>query len=139
MTEEKRNTILVIDDEPANIVTIRHILNPDYTIYGVTDGMSGITAAKLQKPDLILLDIIMPDMDGYEVLKILKETGDTRDIPVIIITKLSTDESEEKGLILGADDYIMKPFSSVVVKLRVQNMLKIVNRTRMLETLQQET
>jgi len=138
MTNGKRNAILVIDDEPANIVAIRHILGNDYTIYGVTDGMSGITAAKLQKPDLILLDIIMPEMDGYEVLTRLKSTNETRDIPVIIITKLSTDESEEKGLILGAEDYIQKPFSSVVVKLRVQNQLKVTNRDRIIQSQEQQ-
>jgi len=134
MNTEKRNTILVIDDEPSNIVAIRHMLGSDYTIYGVTDGMSGITAAKLQNPDLILLDIIMPEMDGYEVLKRLKSTVETQDIPVIIITKLSSEESEEKGLILGAEDYIQKPFSSVVVKLRVNNLLKGVSRERIIRT-----
>ena len=132
MKTERQNTILIIDDEPANIVSLRHMLSSDYTIYGVTDGMSGITAAKLQKPDLILLDIIMPEMDGYEVLARLKSAKETQDIPVIIITKLDNEESEEKGLILGAVDYIQKPFSSLVVKLRVQNLLKIVNRNRII-------
>jgi len=140
MTNVKRNTILIIDDEPSNIVTLRHILSSDYTIFGVTDGISGITAAKLQKPDLILLDIVMPEMDGYEVLTRLKSTKETQDIPVIIITKLSSDESEEKGLLLGAEDYIQKPFSSLIVKLRIQNMFKVVTRNQVIaEQRQQQT
>jgi len=108
------------------------MLSPDYTIFGVTDGMSGITAAKLQNPDLILLDIIMPEMDGYDVLARLKSTKETQDIPVIIITKLDSDESEEKGLILGALDYIQKPFRPLIVKLRIQNILKVVTHNRMI-------
>ena len=68
MINTHKNSILIIDDEPANIVALRHILSSEYTIYGVTDGRSGITAAKTKKPDMILLDVIMPDIDGYEVL-----------------------------------------------------------------------
>jgi len=132
MSHAAKNSILIIDDEPSNIVTLRHILSSDYTVYGVTDGMSGITAAKLQKPDLILLDIIMPEMDGYEVLTLLKNIKETQDIPVIIITQLSSDESEEKGLILGAKDFINKPFSSLIVKLRIQNILTLVAHNSMM-------
>ena len=138
MDKAAKNTILIIDDEPANIITLRHMLGPDYTIYGVTEGLSGITAAKLQKPDVILLDIIMPGMDGYEVLAHLKSTEETQDIPVIIVTQLSNEESEEKGLILGAEDYIQKPFSSLIVKLRVKNMLKVVTRNHRINKLMQQ-
>jgi len=128
MENANKNSVLIIDDEPSNIVTLHHMLNPDYTIYGVTDGLAGLTAAKTKNPSLILLDILMPDMDGFEVLSQLKNTKETRDIPVILITRLDNDEAEEKGLLLGADDYLQKPFNSIIVKLRVQNVLKIAKR-----------
>jgi len=130
MKNKVKNRVLVIDDEPVNIVALRQILTPEYDVYGVKDGATGVVTARQQQPDVILLDILMPEMDGFEVLSSLKSTEETRDIPVIFVTGLSSEGYEGKALDLGADDYIEKPFSDVVVKLRVQNILKVVNRTR---------
>ena len=129
MKNTHQNSVLIIDDEPANIVALRQILSSQYAIYGATDGQTGITAAREKSPDIILLDILMPGMDGYEVLSILKDTEKTRDIPVVFITGLGSKDAEEKGLNLGAEDYILKPFSSAIVKLRIRNILKIANCT----------
>jgi len=129
MRKAEKNSILIIDDEPANIIALRQILSPEYIVYGATDGQTGITAARTKSPDIILLDIIMPYMDGYEILAILKKTKETHNIPVVFITGLSGEIAEEKGLDLGADDYILKPFNSANIKLRVRNLIKTVNRT----------
>ena len=132
MNNEKKNSVLIVDDESANIMALTHILGADYTIFAAKNGESAIKAAEKHQPDLILLDILMPDMDGYEVISWLKRGEKTKNIPVIFITGLNSTEAEEKGLGLGAVDYIGKPFSSAVVKLRVQNQIKIITQTRLI-------
>jgi len=127
MNSKSRNSVLVIDDEKANIIKLTHILSPEYTVYASKSGKNGIAMAKKNLPDIILLDILMPEMDGYEVLSILKNIEETNKIPVIFVTGLGDAADEEKGLALGAADYISKPFSPVIVKLRVQNQVKILN------------
>ena len=129
MANEK-NSILIIDDERINLDLLVKILSPEYTVYMTKSGASGIEMANQLLPDLILLDIIMPDMNGHEVLRILKESEKTQQIPVIFITGLESVEDEEKGLALQAADYIHKPFSSLIVNLRVRNQIQIVNQIR---------
>ena len=132
MEEKKKNSVLVIDDENSNIMAVTHILSPDYTVYAAKNGQSGITAAEKYLPDVILLDIIMPEMDGYDAITALKKSDKTQNIPVIFITGLNDPGDEEKGLTLGAVDYISKPFSPAIVKLRVQNQIKIINQTQLI-------
>jgi len=132
---DKKNTLLIVDDENSNLKVISHILGSNYTIYTATDGMNAIKKAKELKPDLILLDIIMPVMDGYTTLSELKKNVETYKIPVVFITGLNNMEDEVKGLSLDAADYITKPFSAAIVKLRVQNQMKIVNQMRTIERL----
>jgi len=131
-TKNKKNTILIVDDEPMNIVVLTHILKPDYTVYIEKDGMSCMEAVYELMPDLIILDILMPTMSGFEVITALKNDAATKDIPVIFITGLNSSKDEEKGLKLGAADYISKPFSPAVVKLRVKHQLQIVNQMRII-------
>jgi CheY-like chemotaxis protein len=126
---------LLVDDETANLLVLNHILGADYTLYTARDGPGALKRAAEYLPDLILLDIIMPGMDGYEVLSALKKAARTRDIPVIFITGLSSSDDETKGLSLGADDYISKPFSNAIVQLRVRNQIRIVNQMRLIERL----
>ena len=135
MEEAKSNSVLVVDDESSNILAITHILGPEYVIYAAKNGQKGIEAAEKYLPDVILLDIMMPDMDGYAVISALKNAETTRDIPVVFITGLSNPDDEEKGLNLGAADYISKPFSPAIVKLRVRNQIKMINQLRMIELL----
>jgi diguanylate cyclase (GGDEF)-like protein len=135
MEDKQKNSILIIDDEQSNLKALTHILGPDYLIYTAKNGANALEKAQELVPDLILLDIIMPDMDGFEVLTILKKTDNISQIPVIVITGLSSSEDEEKGLALRAADYISKPFSASIVKLRVRNQIQIVNQMRTIERL----
>ena len=124
----RKKSILVIDDEKANIITLTHILSEEFTIYAAKNGKDGIELAEQYLPDVILLDIRMPDMDGYKVFSALKASDKTREIPVIFVTALSKAGDEEKGLAMGVADYIIKPFSATVVKLRVRNQIKILEQ-----------
>ena len=130
-----KNSVLIVDDDPLNITALAQILKDDYIIHAEKDGASAIQTAKELLPDLILLDVVMPKMDGFEVLEKLKEIQETSTIPVIFITGLSSVQDEEKGLVLGASDYIQKPFSPAIVKLRVRNQLQIVNQLRLISHL----
>ena len=135
MNETPKNSILVIDDSKFNITILNRILVPDYTVYTETDGRHAVAVAEKYLPDLILLDIVMPDMDGYAVIAALKQSEKTMDIPIIFITGLNTSGAEEKGLAAGASDYIIKPFTPMIVKLRVQNQMKILEQLRTIRRL----
>lgn len=128
--EPVKNSILIVDDEGLNISSLTNILSPEYTIHVEKDGIGCIESTRELKPDLILLDVIMPAMDGFEVIKILKSDPETMEIPVVFVTGLRNTQDEEQGFLLGAADYINKPFSNAVVKLRVRNQLQIVNQLR---------
>ena len=108
--------ILVVDDERLNIKVLSDILKPSYKVMAAINGAQALKAAHSEKPpSLILLDIMMPEMDGYEVIAQLKADEQTRDIPVIFVTAMESDEDREKGLSLGAVDFIPKPVSADTV------------------------
>jgi len=132
MEKQIKSKILIVDDDKANLMYLNNLLSAESTLHMAKDGAQALKRADEFIPDLILLDIIMPGMNGYEVLAELKKSERTRDIPVIFITGLSADEDEMKGLELGADDYISKPFNETIVKLRVRNQLKIINQMRLI-------
>jgi len=132
MSEEKKNSILVVDDERSNISVLKTILGPEYTIYASTDGEDAVETAEEFMPDLILLDIIMPEMDGYDVIAALQASEKTQNIPVIFITGLDNAEAEGKGLALGAVDYIAKPFNDEITRLRVRIHMNLINNYRTL-------
>ena len=135
-TEKKRkNSILIVDDEPSNINILIHLLWDDYTLHVAKDGASALNLARIHLPDLILLDIILPEMDGYTVLENLRKFSSTKNIPVIFISGLSSIEDEEKGLALEIADYISKPFVPTIVKLRVSNQMRMLNYLRTIERL----
>lgn len=116
----KQQTILIVDDAKANINVLSELLRSDFRIRATTSGEKALEIAFSDNPpDLILLDILMPDMDGYEVCKRLKESSQTKNIPVIFITGKVSEEDEIYGFNIGAVDYITKPFKPVVVKARV--------------------
>lgn len=131
--EKRRECILVVDDEPANLMALNQILSSEYTVFTARTGEEALARAQEEGPDLILLDILLPGIDGFEVLRQLKASVDTQFIPVIFITAL--DEEEEKGLILGAVDYIAKPFKNGIVLARVRAHLQILRQMRMIEHL----
>lgn len=124
MTSRALPTVLVVDDTETNIDLLVDILSDQYYVSVALEGESALDAA-MDKPDLILLDVMMPDMDGYEVCRRLKENPTTKDIPVIFVTAKSGVNDENKGLELGAIDYITKPFSPPVVLARVRNHLAL--------------
>lgn len=121
---DQKQTILLVDDAPANIQIVNAILKDTYKIRIATNGAKALELANVTPPpDLILLDVMMPEMDGYEVCTRLKSESLTRDIPVIFLTGQTEIEDETKGFEVGAVDYIHKPFSPAVVKARVQTHL----------------
>jgi sigma-B regulation protein RsbU (phosphoserine phosphatase) len=122
-TAEKK-LVLVVDDAPASLQVVRSILKDDFKIRVATSGAKALDLVKAKpQPDLILLDVTMPEMDGYEFCEILKAAPDTRDIPVIFLTGKTEADDETKGFKAGAVDYIHKPFSPAVVKARVHTHL----------------
>jgi putative two-component system response regulator len=133
-----RNSILLVEDSELNILQLTDILGDDYNLHVARDGQEGIEMAQKILPDLILLDIILPRLDGYEVIKILKEMTGTQNIPIIFLTGLKRADDERKGLELGADDYIVKPFDPIVVKLRVGVQMRIINQLRTIHILSEE-
>lgn len=124
MSEDKK-VILVIEDDPVLSVMYKTKLEAEgYTIIGANNGVDGLGAAKSNKPDLILLDIILPQLDGFSVLEELKEDAKTKKIPVILLTNLGTDEDREKGQKLGAVDYLVKAnFTPEQISLEIKKFL----------------
>ena len=121
---EKKPRILIVDDVPGNIKMLADILIDDYTILTATRGQTALRMASEQRPDMILLDVAMPDMDGFEVCQIIKATPLTENIPVIFITVMDSTLDEQRGLDVGAIDYITKPFSRAIVASRIRNHLE---------------
>jgi two-component system, sensor histidine kinase and response regulator len=125
MCDHKRPSVLVVDDVPANIRILAEILRDDHDIHVATRGGDVLDLARRLVPDIILLDVVMPDMDGYAVCRRLKADAVTRDIPIIFVTARHAPEDEALGLSLGAVDYIVKPASPAVVRARVKNHLEL--------------
>jgi len=126
MHPETQPRVLIVDDAPANIDLLMTTLMDEYAILVAKNGENALRQAfKEPGPDIILLDIMMPGMDGYEVCRRLKADPRTRDIPVLFITALSDEEDEARGLALGAVDYVAKPFRPALVKIRIRNQLEL--------------
>jgi cyclic di-GMP phosphodiesterase len=122
----KKAAVLVVDDTPSNLSLIAGLLKDRYTVRVANDGEKGLKLARSENPpDLILLDVMMPEMSGYEVCTQLKSDPATRDIPIIFLTALAEAEDERKGLELGAVDYIAKPVSPPILLARVKTHLQI--------------
>ncbi|MBF0187978.1 MAG: SpoIIE family protein phosphatase [Magnetococcales bacterium] len=126
-------TILAVDDTPENLDIIKGVLTPDYRLKAAINGPMALKVARITKPDLILLDIMMPEMDGYEVCRRLKEDRETRDIPVIFVTAMDQEGDELQGLDLGAVDYITKPISPAILKARITTHLALKQARQELE------
>jgi diguanylate cyclase (GGDEF)-like protein len=125
VVESQEFAILVVDDAPENVMLLSLILKDLGTVSSALSGREAIDKALENPPDLILLDIQMPELDGYDVIKALKNDPRTENVPVIFVTGLSDDGDEEKGLKLGAIDYITKPYKPTVVTARVRNHLRL--------------
>lgn len=131
---ETRHTILLVDDEPTNLQVLKHTLQDHYRLLFARDGAKALELADKEKIDLVLLDVMMPGMTGYEVCTRLKAQPATARLPVIFITALNDIADEQRGFELGAVDYITKPFSPVIVKARVRNHLSLVQADTLRQT-----
>jgi diguanylate cyclase (GGDEF)-like protein len=127
--------ILIVDDDALNRIILEKTLSDEHEIYLVTSGEEALAFVKHTQVDLIILDIMMPGMNGYDVLVELKESSLSHAIPIIFISANSAHEDEAKGLELGAMDYIVKPFCASIVKVRVRNQLLIKQKNDLLEML----
>ena len=129
-------TVLVVDDNPQNLELLRHLLGDEYRIRVATNGPKAIEICKtMQTPDLVLLDIMMTELNGYSVLRELKRDVRTAEIPVIFVTAMGDEMDERLGLELGAVDYITKPISPAITLARVKTHLALANRNRALQVL----
>ena len=131
---DQRPRLLLVDDEPTNLQVLRHVLQADYRLLFATDGARALQVAREQLPQLILLDIMMPGMDGYAVCRALKADPATAGIPVIFVTALNDSQDETAGFDVGAVDYITKPVSPPVVRARVRTHLSLVRMDELRET-----
>jgi diguanylate cyclase (GGDEF)-like protein len=133
--QSEKHKVLIVDDVLANIEILYKILQKEYDVYFAKSGRDAVRIVKRELPDLILLDIMMPEMDGYQVCRTLKEDAQLAAIPVIFITAMGSDEDEAKGLDCGAIDYITKPISPAIVKARVRNHLELKRSRDLLKQL----
>ncbi|MCL2188136.1 MAG: diguanylate cyclase [Defluviitaleaceae bacterium] len=124
------NSVLIIDDEVMHLRALVDMLRDEYTVYAERDGTHSLESALKLKPDLILLDILMPGTNGFDEIKRLKNDEHTKNIPIIFLTGLNAPEDEVRGFLHGAVDYITKPFNAHAVKMRVQHQIQIVNLLR---------
>ena len=134
-----RATILIVDDVPANVALLVEIFKPHYRTIVATQGRKALEiAASSEPPDLILLDVMMPGLNGYEVCRQLKASPRTRSIPVIFVTSMGEEQDEAKGLALGGVDYVTKPVAPAIVMARVQTHLAAARHAQELESLVQK-
>lgn len=133
--EPGKQTVLIVDDTPANIEMLSEALSDEYEVLFATSGEDALDIAVEQHPDLILLDVIMPGMDGYEVCGRIKGDARTRSIPVIFVTAMDHEEEEATGLNVGAIDYLTKPIRPAIVRARVRNHLELKRHRDNLENL----
>ncbi len=131
----KKAKVLIVDDDPLNRLVLEKTLADEHDVFLVENGEKALTFLKTTTVDLIILDIVMPGINGYEVLVQLKENPVTQTIPVIFISANTSHDDEAKGFELGAMDYIAKPFSTVIVRARVRNQLLIKQKNDLLEML----
>jgi len=138
MADEKTDTVLVVDDTEANVDILVEILDSDYDVSVALEGETALEIANTEQPDIILLDIMMPGIDGYEVCRRLKANAKTKDIPVIFVTAMGEAQDETKGFDLGAVDYITKPINPAIVEARVASVLNLKKKTEELKELSQK-
>lgn len=135
MQTKTDHTILAVDDSPENLDLIKNILEPHYSVKVAPNGKLALHIASNQQPDLILLDIMLGDISGYDVCRQLKSDDKTRNIPVIFLTAKRSEADEVQGFKIGGSDYITKPFSPAIVLARVKTQIQLKAKTDLLEKL----
>lgn len=124
---EKTNKILVVDDQPNNLKVIANVLNDEYKLFVANSGKNALLVLESEQPNLILLDVMMPEMNGFEVCERIKQNENIKDIPIIFLTAKSDIEDIQRGFEVGAVDYITKPFNLIELKARVKNHIDLYN------------
>jgi len=132
LTPEKP-LILCVDDEESNLLLLENILQNDYQIILASDATSAIIQAETHHPDLIMLDILLPGTDGFEIAKALKSIEKVKNIPIIFVTALEDELHEEKGFELGASDYISKPYNPKIILARVKTQISLVQKNELID------
>ena len=136
MSEVKKYTILIVDDEPTNVAVLNAMLRNSYKVKAALNGVDAIKIARTHpQPDLILLDVIMDKVDGFEVCKILKADTNTKQIPIVFVTALNESKSDKKGIEIGAIDFFNKPYSAPIILKRIENHLSSLQKSRDLHQL----
>ena len=130
---KKKFTVLVVDDEPNNLEVLGELLNTEYRVLVANNAETGLTLALSQRPDLILLDILMPNLNGFDACSLLKSSPKTQHIPIIFLTALDDIKDKVRGLELGAVDYVTKPFQLQELLSRINVSLKISQLTKKLK------
>ncbi|GFD89533.1 two-component system response regulator [Tenacibaculum sp. KUL152] len=133
-SEVTKPTLLLVDDEPVNLRVLKQLLAADYQLIFAKNGEEALKLAPARRPNLILLDVMMPGITGFEVCRQLKGLPETKHIPIIFVTALNDDHDEAEGFDAGAVDYIIKPISPAVVKARVKTHLSLVQADELLES-----
>lgn len=140
MQQKERDIVLIVDDVDVNRALLADILKDDYDIVEAGGGKEAVSMLFDQKlsPALVLLDLMMPDIDGLQILEMMKKSDETKNIPVLLVTAVGSDETESQGLMSGAADYIVKPFNRSVVRARVDNHIQLAHYHQTLEQLVRE-
>jgi len=133
--DKYRHNVMIVDDENINIAILSQILSPEYNLLTAMNGQDALKRAEESRPDLILLDIALPDMSGFDLLRKIKSSPPAKDIPVIMITASGSPDDEEKAFLLGAVDYMTKPFNNTIVSSRVKTQLLIISQSQVIERL----
>lgn len=127
--------ILVVDDQPVNIQIIHQMLNADYQIFMATSGAQAVSLCQSNPPDLILLDVVMPELDGVATCRLLKQQPELAQIPVIFVTGMQSQEEEVVCWEAGGADFVLKPVNAVTLKHRVKTQVKLLQQARLLQQL----
>lgn len=134
ISQDNRPCLLLVDDEPTNLQILRQILQTEYRLLFATDGATALQIAKKEHPNLVLLDVMMPGMDGYTVCSNLKSNPETSGIPVVFVTAMDGTDDESRGFDVGCVDYLTKPVRAPIVRARVKTHLSLVRMDELLET-----
>ena len=135
VSENQKYKILIVEDSMFNQLVLRNILESSYTLETADTAKKAFEKVRQFRPHLILLDIILPDANGFDILVTLKDSEETRDIPVIFITGLESDQDEEKGFLLGAVDYVKRPFKDAIIRARINTQIHIIKQIQTIEQL----
>lgn len=133
LEQREKPIVLVVDDMPDNLALVNEILKNDYRVKAATNGQKGLEVARAARPDIILMDVMMPVMSGYEACRILKQDETLKDIPILFLTARTQEEDEKEGFDLGAADYIAKPVSPAILMARVKTHLSLKRARDILE------